>query len=450
VIRKAQGELVNHVGEQSEVLMASELGIQSLASVPLLIEGRCIGALTIGCKNELVEAEFRMLQALADLAASTIHRITLYEQTDRRLHRITSLQTITTALNASVDLRMTLSVLVEQVVSQMQADAVDVLLLNQHTKMLEYAAGFGFDHDFFKYSRLKLGEDFAGKAGVERRPVYVADLVKTPSRSHEDWFSAEKFISYYALPLIVNGQVKGVLETYHRHTFHNSDPEWQRFMETLAGQAAIAIDKSELMDRLKRSNEELILAYDATIEGWSNALDMRDKETEGHSRRVAAWTLRLARAMGLSGSELVHIRRGALLHDIGKVALPDNILLKPGPLTDEEWKVVRKHPEHAYQLLSGIAFLAPALDIPFGHHEKWDGSGYPRKLKGQEIPLPARIFAIIDVWDALTSDRPYRSAWPQEKALAYLASEKGKHFDPQVVDTFMDLMENGGWTPVFD
>lgn len=179
------------------------------------------------------------------------------------------------------------------------------------------------------------------------------------------------------------------------------------------------------------------MAYDATIEGWSRALDLRDKETEGHTQRVAAMTIDLARALRISNAELVHIRRGALLHDIGKMGVPDAILHKPGPLTDEEWVIMRKHPQLAYDMLSPIEFLRPALHIPGSHHEKWDGTGYPRGLSGEQIPLAARIFAIVDVWDALNSDRPYRDAWPQDKTLEHIRSETGTHFDPHIVDVFL-------------
>jgi putative nucleotidyltransferase with HDIG domain len=181
------------------------------------------------------------------------------------------------------------------------------------------------------------------------------------------------------------------------------------------------------------------MAYDATIEGWSHALDLRDKETEGHTQRVTEMAVNLARACGLSEAELVQVRWGALLHDIGKMGVPDGILLKPGPLTDKEWMVMRKHPTFAYEMLAPIRHLRLALDIPYCHHEKWDGSGYPQELKGNQIPLIARIFTVVDVWDALVSDRPYRAAWTKEKAREHIRASSGTHFDPQVVDNFMKI-----------
>jgi putative nucleotidyltransferase with HDIG domain len=185
------------------------------------------------------------------------------------------------------------------------------------------------------------------------------------------------------------------------------------------------------------AEEGTLRAYDETIEGWSNALELRDEETEGHSQRVTEMTLNIARMMNVKTDELVHVRRGALLHDIGKMGIPDAILLKPGKLTVEEWAVMRKHPVYAYDMLAPIDYLRPALDIPYCHHEKFDGTGYPRGLKGEEIPLPARIFAVVDVYDALTSDRPYRKAWSKEEALKYIHEESGTHFDPQVVEAFL-------------
>jgi putative two-component system response regulator len=195
--------------------------------------------------------------------------------------------------------------------------------------------------------------------------------------------------------------------------------------------------------RLEQAHADLVAAYDATILGWSQAMDLRDKETEGHSRRVTDMTERLAKELGVGEEELTHIRRGALLHDMGKLGIPDSILQKPSKLTAEEWEVMHQHPKLAYDMLSSIEYLHPALDIPYCHHEKWDGSGYPRGLKGDAIPLAARIFAVVDVWDALTSDRPYRPAWTEEKALDYIHEQSGTHFEPEIVTLFLDVINKG-------
>ena len=198
-----------------------------------------------------------------------------------------------------------------------------------------------------------------------------------------------------------------------------------------------------LFENLQRSNLELALAYDVTLEGWSRALELRDRETQGHTVRVAELTVHLAREVGIPDGEIAHVRRGALLHDIGKMGIPDAILLKPGPLTEEEWVVMRRHPVYAFNLLSPVEFLRPALDIPYCHHERWDGTGYPRGLKGEEIPLAARVFSVIDSWDALSFERPYRSAWPPERVRAHLEAQAGTQFDPRIIRIFLGLEAQG-------
>ncbi|HEY1011696.1 MAG TPA: HD domain-containing phosphohydrolase [Herpetosiphonaceae bacterium] len=365
-------------------------------------------------------------------------RRTAQEQIQLQLQRMAALRTIDMAITASMDLRLTLNVLLDQVAGQLVPDATALSLLNPVTQILEYTVGRGFRTDLVARSRLRLGEGLAGRAALERRTIRSLNPLKAVDGVSPLLINEGIMVSY-AVPLIAKGQVKGVLETFHRTPFI-PDAQWLEFLETLAGQAAIAIDNTELFFNLQRSNAELALAYDTTIEGWSRALDMRDKETEGHTLRVTEMTLHLAREMGLREEELIHVRRGALLHDIGKMGIPDSILLKPGPLTPEEWEIMRQHPTYAYELISPIAFLCPSLDIPYCHHEKWDGTGYPRSLKGEQIPLPARIFAAVDVWDALRSDRPYRKGWSEDLVLSHILSLSGTHFDPQVVKVFLELV----------
>jgi PAS domain S-box-containing protein len=201
------------------------------------------------------------------------------------------------------------------------------------------------------------------------------------------------------------------------------------------------ITERELAEqKIQALHNELLLAYDETLEGWSRALNLRDPNTDGHSKRVVDMTVRLAKAVGIPESEIIHVRRGAILHDIGKMGIPDHILLKPEPLTDKEWQTMRLHPVFAYNMLANIPFLKPALDIPYYHHEKWDGSGYPRGLKGADIPLAARAFTIIDTLDALTSDRSYRLAWERATALDYIRARSGSWFDPEIVEMFFDTI----------
>jgi len=354
----------------------------------------------------------------------------------RQLEHLTALSGIDRVISANFDLKLSLSEILNHVTKELGVDAADILILNPGLQMLEYGAERGFRTKAIRNTHVRLGESYVGRAVLEHQLIQIPDLREEPkSLSLTTRLTGEDFICYYGVPLIIKGQVKGVLEIFHRAAFE-PDAEWFAFLNTLAGQAAIAVEIATLFESLQDSNSELFLAYDATIEGWSHALDLRDKETEGHTQRVTEMTLKLARLFGLSEADLVQVRWGALLHDIGKMGVPDGILLKPGPLTDEEWVAMKKHPVFAYEMLSPIHYLRLALDIPYCHHEKWDGTGYPRGLKGEQIPLTARIFAVVDVWDALTSDRPYRQAWSEEKAREHIQAGAGTHFDPQVVNTF--------------
>jgi putative nucleotidyltransferase with HDIG domain len=364
------------------------------------------------------------------------------DQIKHQLERLAALRSINRAIADSLDLRVTLNVVLDQVITQLGAHAVDVLLLDPNTQLLEYAAGRGFRTADFQQVRVPVGEGRAGQAALQRRIVIESDLSEAhPPARRTGLLQHEDFVSYYGVPLVARDQVLGVLEIFQR-TPLRPDPDWLEFLVALAGEAAVALDNAKLVDGLQRSHQAMLLAYDATLEGWSAALDLRDKETQGHSQRVTELTLRLARAMGISPENQLHIRRGALLHDIGKMGVPDNILLKPGELTDGEWMVMRRHPTYAYQLLAPIQFLRPALDIPYCHHERWDGTGYPRGLRGEQIPLAARLFAVVDVWDALRSDRPYRPAWSEEKVREYIQGQAGKHFDERVVEEFFRLVSH--------
>jgi PAS domain S-box-containing protein len=438
--------LISDVKEMQEGALlrrlAQEEGIRSIGLWPLVYEEKVIAAVGI-YYNELhswSDAEKEYMMAYARQAAVALENARLLEETNRRLKHMQALRAIDEAITGSLDLSLTLDILLDHVTAQLKVDAANVLLLDPHTKTLDYAAGRGFRTDVLKHTHLRLGESHAGKVALERRIVHIPDLNKRETGFlRSPLIKREGFIVYFGVPLIAKGNVKGVLEIFHRAPLE-PDTEWFDFLKALSGQAAIAIDNATLFDGMQRANIELTIAYDTTLEGWSRTLELRDIETEGHSQRVTEMTLRLGRTLGMTEEELVHVRRGALLHDIGKMGIPDNILHKPGKLTDEEWEIMYQHPVYAKKLLSHISFLRPAMDIPYCHHEKWDGTGYPQKLKGEQIPLAARIFAVVDVWDALTSDRPYRKAWKKKKAVEYIREQAGKHFDPKVVEAFLEMI----------
>lgn len=408
---------------------------EALVIVPITAENQVIGTLAVGREEPIDDHDVDVLSAMCDIGGNAIHRAELFEQTQRRLRHLRSLREIDRAIASSFDINLTLDVVATQAINELRVDAACVLLLDEE-QILRFAAGEGFRTEKAKTANIKLGQGLAGRAAKDRA-MLEAPLISEVSPPPEflDMVKPEGFTSYYATPLIAKGKVIGILETFQRSPVERNE-EWKDFLQTLAGQAAIAIDNAKLFEDLQRSNQDLRKAYERTIEGWAHALSLRDMETVEHSRRVTDMTVRLARALGFSDDQLVHVRRGALLHDIGKMSIPDRILRKTGPLDDQEWVHMRKHPEFARQMLAPIEFLHPAMAIPTSHHEKWDGTGYPQGLKGKQIPLEARIFAAIDVWDALTSDRPYRAAWPKDKVRNYLREQSGKHFDPAVVEAF--------------
>ncbi len=422
-----------------------QLHLHSLASAFMVHGEELIGslnALSPDEKRTFSEDERLLLQGIADQAALAIVNTQLYRDARRRLENLQAMHAIELAIASNHSLSENLAVLLEKIVDCLNVDAAVILLLNERNLLLEFAASHGFVTPSLRYTRLRMGHGLAGRAAQQRKIIQIRDLQTDPqSLIASPAFSREGFASYFAAPLIARDQVKGVLEIYHRSPL-DPDEEWLGLLNALAGQAAIAIENTNLFEDLQRTNEELLQSYDSTIEGWSRALDLRDRETEGHTLRVTELSVEMGRAFGLTDTEIRHIRWGALLHDIGKMGVPDRILLKDSTLTPEEWEIMRKHPSYAYDMLYPIRYLRPALDIPYCHHEKWNGQGYPRGLRGEAIPLAARIFAVVDVWDALTRDRPYRAAWPRDKALELIVREAGAHFDPLVVDVFLDLFQH--------
>jgi putative nucleotidyltransferase with HDIG domain len=422
-----------------------EHGIKSYAYAVLERDNLPMGLLlTVSTDEEsiLTEDAPELLAGLAHQASSAIANAELFTEAQEHLRQLKSLRNIDMAITNSLDLEITFQVILDEVTNMLSIDAAAILSLNPHTGTLKYDFWRGFRTKDLKNINLSLNKGYGGRAAAERQMIHIPNLHEVePDPVQGSLLTEEGFYAYCAIPLIAKGSVRGVLEIFHREPI-DSNIDWLTFLETLAGQAAVAIDYVELFHKLERSNLDLLRAYNATIEGWAYALDLKDEETEGHSKRVTEMTVDIARVMGVNDEELAHVRRGALLHDIGKMGIPDAILLKPGKLNDEEREIMKKHPIYAYNMLAPIDYLRSALDIPYCHHEKWDGTGYPRGIKGEAIPLPARIFAVVDVYDALTSDRPYRKAWSEDKALKLIKEESGKHFDPQVVELFLKEIED--------
>jgi len=424
--------------------------LRAVMEVPMLYGGDLIGVLAVDevgdSKRVFTDADERLLSLFASQAAGVIHSTRLRDEALHRLQNLQTLHTIDKTIASSLDLRITLNILLTHVIDQLGPDAADVLFLHPYEQILQYASGRGFRTRLVEGAEVHLNDDFSGRAVMERRIVKVtspSEIVSNPL--FYDLWTREGFVNFMSVPLIARGEVKGVLEIYGRKPL-NSSTEWFEFLETLAGQAAITIDNASMFDNIQRVNMELAIANEATIEGWSRAMELRSRDYAGHTARAVDLTLQLARAMQVRDPDLQHIRHGALLHDIGSISIPERILLKKGKLTASEWEEIYKHPVNAFQLMNPIQHFRQALDIPYCHHEKWDGSGYPRGLKGGQIPLSARIFAVADVWDALLSPRPHRPAWTRKEALVYIREQSGRHFDPQIVTVFLEMMDKADVT----
>lgn len=352
--------------------------------------------------------------------------------------KVGALVGVGSTINSTLGLKRVLEEVMDSIIALMNAERGFLMLKDESGGMsVQIARGI---------AQADLAKDsFAVSNSIIKKVVESGEAILTTNAQEDPRFDQQASIAQYHLlsilcaPLKVKDVLIGVIYVDNRALsgiFQKDDFE---IISSFSNQAAVAIENARLFDGLQASNEELQLAYQATLEGWVRALDLRDKETEGHTQRVTSLTIKLAQAMGITGDDLIHMRRGALLHDIGKMAIPDGILLKPASLTPEERALIQKHPVYAFEMLSPIKFLQPALDIPYCHHEKWDGTGYPRGLKAEQIPLSARIFAIADVWDALVSDRPYRKGLDPVEVKEKIKADSGSHFDPLVVEAFLAL-----------
>ncbi len=424
--------------------------IQSAIAAPLIAHGHPLGVLSldnISYKEAFTQADLELLSQFASQAALLIENIQLIHQTRRRLQRLEVLHTIDRAISSTFDIELIMKTIIPAARTYLGVDAAAIWLYQPALLELRFAFGEGFRSPAPK--QIRAGKDLIGEVVIERKALRIYRCEAKEQPTLQRLFPLDEFRSVCVEPLIAQGIFEGVLAIFHRQpepylSQEIEEPEWRTFLEMLAAQTAIALHNTRLFREAQQASANLLLAYETTLEGWAKALEMRDAETYGHTQRVLDLTLRLAQALSVPAEELPHIRRGVLLHDIGKFAIPDEILHKPGPLEPQEWEIMRRHPQLAAEMLSEIEFLKPALVIPLYHHERWDGTGYPFGLKGEQIPLAARIFAVVDVWDALTNDRPYHRAISREEALAYIRSQAGTHFDPQVVEVFLELIETEG------
>lgn len=436
---------VSEIPEEETQLrnLANWLEEKSIIDVPIFSTGRLVGYLALASvrgERKWSEEEIQLQKLLAEIIANALERQEAETRISQQLTNLAALHKIGKAITSKTEIGSVMNVVLEQVVLQLGIDAAVILLYDTKNNSLYFGSGRGF-----KPGRATTALRYLQNPLLEK-VVAGREMIHMPIP--KDWLDIwgnEGFTDYFGIPLVAKGEVNGVLELYRRQPFEPSE-DWLAFMLMVAETAAIAIDNVSLFQKEQRAKRDLEQAYESTLESWARMLEMRDQETELHSKRVVDWTIRLARLMGLDGDMTIHLRHGALLHDIGKIFIPNEIFHKTGTLTLDEWNEIKKHPEYAYRLLSPIQFLRPALDIVYCHHEWWDGSGYPRALKGEQIPLSARIFTVVDVWDALTQDRPYRlppeRRWEKRRAMDYLRDQAGRKFDPRVVKAFLHLLES--------
>ena len=415
---------------QSEILDALRTGKSWLFDHP-------IEATT---QNRLNGNERHLLVAISPIKIEKGYRIVFMTRdiTERkqREHELESIATLSAALRLAETRAAMLPVILNQVLDLLKVEGAMLVIRNLATGELTVELGSGEWADRAG-AHLSLDKSTSGQVIISGQR-YVCNEVQRNSLSGYPDLSGE-LNCVACVPLMVQEQTFGALCVGQRTTIGENE---LRLLTSIADIAANAIHRATLHEETRKYATDLAQAYDTTLEGWAHALELRDQETEGHSRRVMQLTFDLAQAMGIGEEAMENIRRGVLLHDIGKMGIPDSVLLKPGTLNEREWEIMRRHPEYAYNLLMPIDYLRKAIEIPYCHHEKWDGTGYPLGLKEEAIPLAARIFAIADVWDALTSDRPYRKAWAKETALKYIHDQSGKHFDPQVVEVFLRKMQS--------
>lgn len=341
------------------------------------------------------------------------------------------------SFNSTLNLDDVLNRVMDEVIAAVQAERGFMMLYDTDGR-LAFRVARGMDQNTIEDPRFQVSRGVVEKVERDGEPVLTVDAQQDERFKSRESIVALGVRSMLCVPLKSKERKLGVIYVDNRlrtGLFTKSDLE---LFVAIASNAAIAIENASLFSDLQRSKQALEEAYATTLEGWAHAIELRDHETEGHTRRVTETTVRFAKTLGVSETELEHIYRGALLHDIGKMGVSDAILRKPGPLTTKERIEMEKHPLFAYEMLQQIAFLKPAIDIPYCHHEKWDGTGYPRQLKGVQIPLPARIFSLVDVWDALSHDRYYRKAWPQWKVATYLLEQQEKFFDPDITKEFVE------------
>jgi HD-GYP domain-containing protein (c-di-GMP phosphodiesterase class II) len=406
-------------------------------------QGEFLGCLCLGRSNYSPEFSQENMEAannLGDLLAETITTNKQIRQFQDRLRQMQVLHTVEMAVNGSTNLDATLNILLQQGKTILDYDGALTLIFNSTTLRLEYAAGFGLSEQNLKSYTVKIGEGLPGRAALERRILGASLPAEQVASSFiSSVLYQERFQVMFAAPIEAKGNLKGVLEIYMRQK-HVPNDEWMEMLEIFVGKLGDAIHDTEVIRDKNRLLAEVELAYDAMCDAWVRELELILDEPQGHTKNLAELAVRLGKQFNLSKTSLVDIYRGVILHDLGMLRVPHHIIRKKSSLTSEERHSIQIHPMHTYDVLGRIDRLRTSLDIPLYHHERWDGGGYPFHFKGEQIPFAARIYAVVDVWDAMRSTRPYREAHPEEMVRKYIAQQAGISFDPDVVREFLKLI----------
>ena len=413
--------------------------IRCWMAIPMFARDRVIGFINLDSDTAgfYTEEHAALAQTVGNQAAIAIENALLYKSEQRRYQEAEKLRQAATAVTSSLNLKEVLGLLLNTLKDVVPFDTASIIL--PEDDRVRIVATNGFPDEIQIVDTTYPANDLLFDRIIATRQSLIIEDVQLDSR-FKKWPASDLIHGWMGVPMIARGQVIGfiTLDSFTSGAFNPGDAE---LAQSFAHQASVAIENTRLFENLQKTNLELSQAYDTTLEGWGKALELRDKETQGHTLRVTNLTIKLARRMGCTLEQLVQIRRGVLVHDIGKMGVPDQILNKKGPLTKKEWDEMHKHPQHAFDLLYPIAYLRPALDVAYCHHERWDGTGYPRGLRDTQIPLAARIFAVVDVWDALLYERPYRKAWTRKRTIRHIQDQSGTHFDPQVVKIFLQMIQ---------
>jgi putative nucleotidyltransferase with HDIG domain len=387
---------------------------------------------SISQSRETIESLSSLSQQLVQLEMDLSRTV---EERDNLL----TLADIGSTINSSLQKNEILNEVIDKIIDLTGAERC-FLMLRDDFGELKIVIGRNWKQENLTPQEKAISSTVVNRVVESGEPILTTNAQEDPRFEKQASIVDFKLRSIMCVPFMTKGEVIGTIYADNRSVPEQFNPAKLKLLDAFTNQAAIALQNANLFEGLQNTLEELQDAYTSTLEGWAKALELRDDVTEGHTQRVTKLTLELASEMKIDEKDLIHIQRGAILHDIGKIGIPDRILHKPGELNKEDWTIMRQHPNYAFEMLSKIEFLKPALDIPLCHHEKWDGNGYPRKLKGNEIPLAARIFSVVDVWDAMTSDQPYRKALSKQEVVEFIKEQTGKYFDPKIVKAFLELI----------